>query len=168
MVCVLLDTINMAFLSFCLYFLLVPNTESCNAMNRVHAKDFSVVMVVVVEVVVVEVALVVVLVVVLVLVVDVGPNSSAGLGQRLRCRQLRASHRPDHSCPVQAIHLDPLLCTLTSCKSKGENRREQENKTKEKKRKKKKKRLNHSCPLLAAFPIPDSDHSCPSVHRAEF
>ena len=80
-------------------------------------------------------------VMVVVVVVEVGPNSSAGLGQRLRCRQLRASHRPGHSCPVQATHLDPLLCTLASYKSKGENRREQENKKKEKKRKREKNDL---------------------------
>ena len=66
-----------------------------------------VVMVVVMVVDVVEVVVDVVMVVVV--VVDVGPNSSAGLGQRLRCRQLRASHRPDHSCPVQATHLDPIM-----------------------------------------------------------
>ena len=59
-----------------------------------------------VEVVVMVVMEVVLVVVVLVLV---GPNSSAGLGQRLRCRQLRASHRPDHSCPVQATHLSPIM-----------------------------------------------------------
>ena len=59
-----------------------------------------------VEVVVMVVMEVVLVVVVLVLV---GPNSSAGLGQRLRCRQLRASHRPGHSCPVQATHLDSIM-----------------------------------------------------------
>ena len=56
-------------------------------------------MVVVMVVDVVEVVVDVVMVVVV--VVDVGPNSSAGLGQRLRCRQLRASHRPGHSCPCR-------------------------------------------------------------------
>ena len=94
---------------------------------------------------------VVVIMVVVLVVVEVGPNSSAGLGQRLRCRQLRASHRPGHSCPVQATHLDPLLCTLTSYKKvkekTGGNGKIRQRKGKEKRE----KRPNYSCPLLAAF-----------------
>ena len=89
--------------------------------------------------------------VVVVVMVEVGPNSSAGLGQRLRCRQLRASHRPDHSCPVQATHLDPLLCTLTSYKKVKEKTGGNGKINKGKEKKKEKKRPNHSCPLLAAF-----------------